>query len=68
MLQYLVLGATYAFAAAVQPGPLQAYVISQALAAGWRDAAAFGLAVLIILNLLVILRERSARFDKESEE
>jgi len=43
-------------------------VLLAALAAGWRDAAAFGLAVLIILNLLVILRERSARFDKESEE
>ncbi len=43
-------------------------VLLAALAAGWRDAAAFGLAVLIILNLLVILRERAARFDKESEE
>jgi hypothetical protein len=43
-------------------------VLLAALAAGWRDAAVFGLAVLIILNLLVILRERSARFDKESEE
>jgi len=43
-------------------------VLLAALAAGWRDAAAFGLAVLIILNLLAILRERLARFDKESEE
>jgi hypothetical protein len=43
-------------------------VLLAALAAGWRDAAAFGLAVLIILNLLVILRRRLARLDKESNE
>jgi hypothetical protein len=43
-------------------------VLLAALAAGWRDAAAFGLAVLIILNLLAILRERLARVEKESEE
>ena len=43
-------------------------VLLAALAAGWRDAATFGLAVLIILNLLVILRRRLARLDKESNE
>ena len=43
-------------------------VLLAALAAGWRDAAAFGLAILIILNLLAILRERLARADKESKE
>jgi len=43
-------------------------VLLAALAIGWRDAAAFGLAVLIILNLLAILRQRWARRDKESEE
>lgn len=36
MFGYLMLGAAYAFAAAVQPGPLQAYLISQSLAHGWR--------------------------------
>jgi threonine/homoserine/homoserine lactone efflux protein len=36
MSHYLILGITFAFAAAVQPGPLQAYLISQTLAAGWR--------------------------------
>ncbi len=36
MLTYLVLGATYAFAAAVQPGPYQAYLVAQALSHGWR--------------------------------
>jgi hypothetical protein len=43
-------------------------VLLVALAAGWREAAAFGLAVLIILNLLAILRERLARVEKESDE
>jgi threonine/homoserine/homoserine lactone efflux protein len=36
MLTYLVLGITYAFAAAVAPGPLQTYLISQTLSHGWR--------------------------------
>jgi len=33
---YLILGIIYAFAAAVQPGPLQAYLITQTLSNGWR--------------------------------
>ena len=36
MTSYLILGITYAFAASVQPGPLQAYLISQTLTNGWR--------------------------------
>ncbi len=36
MFGYLMLGIVYAFAAVVQPGPLQAYLISQSLAHGWR--------------------------------
>lgn len=36
MLTYLALGATYGFAAAVQPGQFQAYLVSEALAHGWR--------------------------------
>ena len=35
---------------------------------GWREAAAFGLAVLVIMNLLVIIRKRGARFDVEQED
>lgn len=35
---------------------------------GWREAAAFGLATLTILNLLVLLRERQTRFDGDREE
>ena len=35
-----------------------AAVLVLALVAGWREAAAFGLAVLAILDLMVLLRER----------
>ncbi len=36
MLHYLLIGFTFAFAAAIQPGPLQAYLVSQTLSHGWR--------------------------------
>ncbi|RPI22128.1 MAG: lysine transporter LysE [Chloroflexota bacterium] len=36
MVSYFLLGVTFAFAAAVQPGPLQAYLVAQTLANGWR--------------------------------
>jgi threonine/homoserine/homoserine lactone efflux protein len=36
MLKYTVLACGYAFAAAVQPGPLQAFLVSRAAANGWR--------------------------------
>jgi type IV secretory pathway TrbD component len=32
---------------------------------GWWEAAAFGLGVLVVLDLLVVLRERQARFDPD---
>jgi threonine/homoserine/homoserine lactone efflux protein len=35
MTTYLILGMTYAFAAAVQPGPFLTYLISQTLTNGW---------------------------------
>jgi threonine/homoserine/homoserine lactone efflux protein len=60
MLTYLVIGMTYAFAAALQPGPLQAYTISQTLSHGWRRAlpAAFSPLLsdgpIIVLVLLVL--------------
>jgi threonine/homoserine/homoserine lactone efflux protein len=62
MLPYLILGTTYAFAAAVQPGQLQAYLISQTLANGWRRTlpAAFAPilsdAPIVALVLLVLTR------------
>ena len=59
---YLIFGATYAFAAAVQPGPLQTYLISQALCGGWRRTLPAALAPvvsdgpIIVLVLLVLSR------------
>ena len=62
MLTYLIIGMTYAFAAAVQPGPLQAYIISQTLSHGWRRALPAACSPLlsdgpiIVLVLLVLSR------------
>ncbi|MCG6964389.1 MAG: LysE family translocator [Acidobacteria bacterium] len=36
MFRYLLLGSGLAFAAAVQPGPLQAYLLAQVAARGWK--------------------------------
>jgi len=59
---YLILGMTYAFAAAVQPGPFQTYLISQTLTNGWRRTIPAAFAPLlsdgpiIALVLLVLIR------------
>ncbi len=61
MVRYLLFGITYAFAAAVQPGPFQSYLISQTLSKGWRHTlpAAFspllsdGPIIVLVLLLLV---------------
>ena len=36
MLKYIAIGGSLAFAAAVQPGPLQAYLFSRVASIGWR--------------------------------
>jgi threonine/homoserine/homoserine lactone efflux protein len=36
MFAYLLIGATFAFSAAVQPGPFQAYLVSSTMTHGWR--------------------------------
>ena len=65
---YLLFGATFAFASAVQPGPLQTYLVSQALARGWRSTLPAALSPLlsdgpvIVLVLLVLVRVPS-RFE-----
>jgi threonine/homoserine/homoserine lactone efflux protein len=62
MLTYLILGMTYAFAAAAQPGPFQAYLISQGVCRGWRRALPAAFAPLlsdapaIVLVVLVLSR------------
>ena len=43
-------------------------VLLAALLLGWWEAAAFGLAVLVFMDLMVLLRERMARSDRNSEE
>ncbi|MBC2704639.1 LysE family transporter [Desulfobacula sp.] len=57
MFSYLIFGITYAFAAAVQPGPLQTYIISQTLKKGWRSTlpAAFAPVISDIPILILIL-------------
>jgi threonine/homoserine/homoserine lactone efflux protein len=59
---YLLLGITYGFAAAVQPGPFQSYLISQALSHGWRRALPAALAPLLsdgpIITLVLLVLSR----------
>ena len=55
MSAYLLAGLTYGFASAVQPGPLTAYLISQALTGGWRRALPGALAPLISDGPIAIL-------------
>jgi threonine/homoserine/homoserine lactone efflux protein len=47
MLPNFVLGATLGFAAAAQPGPMQVYLISQAVSHGWRRALPVAFAPLV---------------------
>jgi len=58
MLAYLIPGITYGFAAAVTPGPLTTYLISQALNNGWRRTLLGAFAPLVSdgpIALLVLL-------------
>ena len=47
MLVYVIQGIGYGFAAAVQPGPFQTYIITQALNRGWRRTLPAALAPLV---------------------
>jgi threonine/homoserine/homoserine lactone efflux protein len=47
MITYIIQGVTYGFAAGVQPGPLQAYIILQALKNGWRRSLVYALVPLL---------------------
>ncbi|MGE5351584.1 MAG: LysE family translocator [Acidobacteriota bacterium] len=65
MLEYILSGFTFAFAAAVQPGPLTTYLISQTLSKGWKSTLPATLAPLIsdgpiILLVLFLLSHISA--------
>jgi threonine/homoserine/homoserine lactone efflux protein len=62
MLTYAAIGGSLGFAAAVQPGPLQAYLLSRVAAIGWRRTLPAALAPLVsdgpiaLLALLVLGR------------
>jgi threonine/homoserine/homoserine lactone efflux protein len=59
MIPYFVQGAGYGFVGAAQPGPFQAYVISQSLRLGWRRTLSAALAPLIsdapIITLVMLI-------------
>ncbi len=69
MLEYIVLGAGFAFAAGVQPGPLQAFLLSQVAEKGWKRTlpACFspllsdGPIALVVLLVLKVLPPEMAR-------
>lgn len=47
MIAYLISGIGFGFAAAVQPGPLQTYVIAKTLRSGWRKTIIYCLVPLL---------------------
>jgi threonine/homoserine/homoserine lactone efflux protein len=55
VLGYVIQGIGYGFAAAVEPGPFQTYLISQTLGKGWRRALPAALAPLVSDGPIVAL-------------
>lgn len=55
MIIYFIQGITFGFAAAVQPGPLQAFLMSQALRYGWRRTLPAAFAPLISDGPIIVL-------------
>jgi len=55
MLAYLISGVTYGFAAAVSPGPLSMYLMSQAVSRGWRKALPVAFSPLITDGPVAVL-------------
>jgi threonine/homoserine/homoserine lactone efflux protein len=55
MTNYLVIGISYAFASVVQPGPFQAFLLSQSLTNGWRKTIPMVFAPLLSDGPVVIL-------------
>jgi threonine/homoserine/homoserine lactone efflux protein len=62
LIKYIGIGASLAFAAAVQPGPLQAYLFNRATSIGWKKTLPAALAPLLsdgpiaVLALIVLGR------------
>jgi threonine/homoserine/homoserine lactone efflux protein len=65
MIKYITIGTGFAFAAAVQPGPLQAFLLSRVAVAGWKRTLPAALAPLIsdgpIALLILALLHNVAR-------
>ncbi|MBD3383778.1 hypothetical protein GF407_02525 [candidate division KSB1 bacterium] len=55
MVPYILFGITYAFAAAVQPGPLQTFLISQTLRRGWKRTLPAALAPLLSDGPIIVV-------------
>ena len=69
MWLYIIQGIGYGFAAAAQPGPLQTYIISQAITKGWKKSLLVAFAPLvsddpIIVLCLLVLRQLPDAFQK----
>ena len=43
-------------------------ILLAVLLLGWREAAAFGLAVLVIMDLMVLMRGRQARSEHDTDD
>jgi len=55
MWLYIIQGIGYGFAAAVQPGPFQTYIISQSLTRGWKRTLPAALAPLVSDGPIIVL-------------
>jgi threonine/homoserine/homoserine lactone efflux protein len=55
LTRYLIFGFTFAFAAAVQPGPFQAFLVAQTMTAGWRRTAVAAFAPLLSDGPIIVL-------------
>jgi threonine/homoserine/homoserine lactone efflux protein len=55
MWEYAIIGGSIAFAAAIQPGPLQAFLLSRVASVGWRATLPAALAPLISDGPIAIL-------------
>ncbi len=69
MLAYLIIGITYGFAAAAQPGPFQTYLVSRTLSNGWRRTFPAAFAPLlsdipVALLVLLVLGQVPVSFER----
>jgi threonine/homoserine/homoserine lactone efflux protein len=55
VFSYIIFGITYAFAAAMQPGPFQAFIISQTIKNGWRRTLPAAFAPLISDGPIIVI-------------